>query len=283
MPVKSTLEKRCRKVITESERVIIKVGTRVITDRTGTPELRYMRRLVHQIAHLHNQGREVILVSSGAVGAGMAALGITQRPTEVPDLQMCAAVGQAKLMSTYEMLFSRCGIRVGQVLLTHTDFTDKIRQMNAKRVLEHLIDRRVIPIINENDVVADEELKNMLSLGDNDYLSALVARLTHTHVLVLLSTVEGLLKEAKTRSVGTVGRKRRVSYVSNVEDAIKLINPNMISDGGLSKGGMESKLRATQMALEMGVPVVIAGGRRVSVLLRIFAGADEGTLFFPQI
>ncbi len=277
MALDSTLETRYRRVLTESKRIIIKVGTRVITDETGRPEKPYMARLVKQIAALHNQGREVILVSSGAVGAGMEALGIQGRPTEVPDLQMCAAVGQAKLMATYEALFSKQGIQVGQVLLTHADFADKIRLTNAKRALEHLLAHGVVPIINENDVVADEELKSLLSLGDNDYLAALVTRLTHAHVTILLSTVNGLLKTSPS------GKRSRVSALSDMQAAIRLVNPSMQSEGGISKGGMDSKLRAADLIIQAGVPVVIASGRRTGVLDKIISGAREGTLILPAI
>ncbi len=270
--MKTEVEQRCRQVLTDARRVIVKIGTRVITDATGRPEVRYLRHIVNQVAALHAAGHEVILVSSGAVGAGMEALGITSRPTAVPDLQMCAAVGQARLMATYQNLFAKKDIIVGQVLLTHADFAERIRLTNAGRALERLLRQRVVPIINENDVVADEELKKLLSLGDNDYLAALVTKLTHAHLLVLLSTVDGLL------ATDEKGRKTRVTCVADLKQALKLVNKDAHL-GGISKGGMDSKLRAAQIAAEAGVPVVIASGRRKSVLERIVKGEDEGTLF----
>lgn len=273
--MKTEIEQRCRQVLTDARRIIVKIGTRVITQETGRPELRYMRHIVNQVARLHAAGYEVMLVSSGAVGAGMEALGIAKRPTAVRDLQMCAAVGQARLMAKYQALFAKEGIVVGQVLLTHSDFADRIRLTNAGRALEQLLRQRVVPIINENDVVADEELKNLLSLGDNDYLAALVTKLTHAHLLVLLSTVDGLLKTSPS------GRKTRVSCIADLNQALKLVNQKAAA-GGLSKGGMDSKLRAAQIAAEAGVPVVIASGRKKAVLESIATGKNEGTLFIPS-
>ena len=145
-----------RQFLPESRRIVVKIGTRVIAQRTGRPDQARMQCLVSQIAALRRKGYEMVVVTSGAVGAGMEALGIRERPTEVADLQMCAAVGQARLMTAYTKLFMAYKIRIGQVLLTHDDFDHRVRNANAKRKLQHLIRAIVIPIINENDVVADE-------------------------------------------------------------------------------------------------------------------------------
>lgn len=268
------LERRFREFLPESRRVVIKIGTRVIAQQTGRPDLRQLRGLVSQVASLRRRGYEVLVVTSGAVGAGMETLGIRERPKLVPDLQMCAAVGQARLMGKYETLFAREKLVVGQVLLTHADFLHRIRFANARRTMEHLLRRGVIPIINENDVVADEELKADLSLGDNDYLAALVVKLVRADLLVILSTVDGLL------APGPAGRKHRVPCVESLGPEIfKLVNPGANT---LSKGGMDSKLRAAQIAIRSGCAVVVANGRKSGVLTSVLAGEDTGTLILSS-
>ncbi len=254
--------------------MVIKIGTRVIAQKTGRPDARQLRSLVSQVAALRRQGYDVLVVTSGAVGAGMEALGMRERPRAVPDLQMCAAVGQARLMGRYEMLFGREHMHVGQVLLTHSDFMHRVRLANAKRTLEHLLRHGVIPIINENDVVADEELKADLSLGDNDYLAALVVKLVRADLLIILSTVDGLL------APDAAGHRRRVTCVENLGPEIfKLVNPGV---SALSKGGMDSKLQAAQIATKAGCAVVIANGRKAGVLTAIVAGQDAGTLILSS-
>jgi glutamate 5-kinase len=264
------VEHRYREFLPEARRVIVKIGSRVIVQKTGRPDMRTLKSLVKQVAELHRKGYEILLVSSGAIGAGVEALGMKARPTSVPDLQMCAAVGQARLITRYAELFGAEGIVIGQVLLTHADFQHRIRFANAKRTMEHLIRHNVIPIINENDVVADEEIKAALSLGDNDYLAALVVRLTRADLLVILSTVDGLLDD----------RGSRVPCLENLNDAFALVKP--FEAGGFSKGGMDSKLRAAQLAVKACCGVVIAGGRNKKVLTDIMAGRDTGTLILSS-
>jgi glutamate 5-kinase len=268
------IEHRYREFLPESRRVVVKIGTRVIAQKTGRPEMRQLRRLVTQVAALRRKGYDVLVVTSGAVGAGMEALRIRERPKLVPDLQMCAAVGQARLMAKYEALFAREKLIIGQVLLTHSDFQHRVRLANARRTLEHLLRAGVIPIINENDVVADEELKADLSLGDNDFLAALVVKLVRADLLIILSTVDGLL------APGPAGRMRRVTCVETLGPEIfKLVNPGANT---LSKGGMDSKLRAAQIATRSGCAVVVANGRATGVLTSIMAGEDTGTLILSS-
>lgn len=264
------IEIRYREFLPEARRIVVKIGTRVITQASGRPDIHPIKRLVKQIAELHRKGYEILLVSSGAIGAGVEALGLKARPTSVPDLQMCAAVGQARLMASYEELFDREKITIGQVLLTHADFQHRIRFANAKRTMEHLIRHDVIPIINENDVVADEEIKADLSLGDNDYLAALVVKLTRADLLVILSTVDGILD----------AKGKRVKCIENLADAFALVKP--AASGGLSKGGMQSKLHSAQIAVKAGCGVVIACGRNKQVLTDTVAGMDVGTLILSS-
>lgn len=265
------VEHRYREFLPEARRIVVKIGTRVIAQKSGRPDMRPLKSLVAQVAELHRTGYEVLIVSSGAVGAGVEALGMKERPKTVPDLQMCAAVGQARLMAHYEDLFGSEKITIGQVLLTHADFQHRIRFANAKRTMEHMIRHSVIPIINENDVVADEEIKADLSLGDNDYLAALVVKLVRADLLVILSTVDGVLDASG----------KRVPCIENLTEAFSLVNP--AQSGGLTKGGMGSKLRAAQIAIKAGCGVVIACGRNSRVLLNVMAGQDTGTLILSSV
>ena len=262
-----------RQLLPESRRVVVKIGTRVIAQRTGRPDMKQLNSFVAQVAAVRRRGMEVVVVTSGAVGAGMAALGIRERPTVVSDLQMCAAVGQARLMADYMKLFMHYKLRIGQVLLTHDDFDRRIRTANAKRTLEHLLRAGVVPIINENDVVADEELKADLSFGDNDYLAALVVKLIRADLLVILSTVDGVLRINGTS-------KKRIPCIDRIgPDIYKLVNPGA---NALSKGGMDSKLRSAQIATKAGCTVVIGNGRKRNTLTDIIAGRDVGTLILSS-
>jgi len=265
------IEYRFREFLPEARRIVVKIGTRVIAQKTGRPDMRQLKNIVTQVAALHHRGYEVLMVSSGAIGAGVEALGMKQRPTAVPDLQMCAAIGQARLMAHYQELFGAQNIHIGQVLLTHSDFNSNIRRTNAKRTMEHIIRQGVIPIINENDVVADEEIKAGLSLGDNDYLAALVVKLVRADILIILSSADGVLD----------ANGKRVPCFESIADARKLVNPEKSSH--LSKGGMDSKLSAAQIAVKAGCGVVIAGGRKQNVLTNIMAGKDIGTLLLSNV
>ena len=185
---------------------------------------------------------------------------------------MCAAVGQPRLMSTYFELFAAHRVRVGQLLLTHEDFERSLSLANMRRTLDHLLRRRVVPVVNENDAVADEEVKAFMSLGDNDRLASLVARQVRADLVVMLSAVDGLRRPLAG------GRTARVPFVEDVDARVRaLVRP--AKAGGLSKGGMDSKLAAAVACTRSGANVVVADGRRRDALLRVLAGEDEGTLF----
>jgi len=259
-----------RELAADVRRVIVKIGSRVLVQKTGRPDVRRMKAIADEVSALQHRGMEIAIVTSGAIAAGTEALGMPGRPTALPELQMAAAVGQTRLMSRYDELFLRRGYKVGQVLLTHADFHHKIRLSNARRTLESLIRHRVIPIINENDVVADEEIRADLALGDNDLLASLLVKLIRADLLVILSTTDGLRRPAAN------GRSARVSYVERVNnEVLRLVAPHT---GGLSKGGMDSKLKAARVAAEAGCSVVIANGRQDGVLSRILNGDDVGTM-----
>ncbi len=264
-----------RQTLPESRRIVIKIGSRVIVRKSGRPDIAKIRCLVEQICKIERSGYEVVIVSSGAIAAGMEALNIVKRPEAVPDLQMCAAVGQGLLMACYSELFGKEKIIVGQMLLTHDDFTRKIRLTNMRRTMDHMLRAQVIPIINENDAVADEEVKADMSLGDNDNLASLVVRQIRADLLILLSTVDGLRAHAEN------GRSHRVPYVEAVNKAIqKLVQPPVA--GGVSKGGMDSKLRAAASCMKAGCNVVIADGTKKDILTHIISGKDVGTLFIAS-
>ena len=258
---------RERASLQDVRRVVVKVGTHSIATKTGRPDYRALRRLVGQLCELRKAGLEVIFVSSGAVAAGVEALGLKSRPTQVNDVQMCAAVGQARFISEYENLFGAAGVKIGQVLLTHADFDDRRRAANVRRSLDHLVRAGIIPVVNENDVVADEEIKG-LTFGDNDWLSSLIVKLVRADALVLLTTVDGLLDAAG----------RRVPSIGSIRDAMKLVHAGQ--KGSLSKGGMDSKLKAVKNAAQSGAHVVIANAATPHILQAIFSGRDVGT-FVP--
>lgn len=261
-----------RQTIPESRRITVKIGSKVLVDAAGRPDRRRIAALVKQLCVIRRGGAEVVVVSSGAIASGMEALGLRQRPSAVPDLQACAAVGQVRLMSLYHDLFLREHIQMGQLLLTHDDFERKLSVANLRRTIDHLLRAGVVPVVNENDAVADEEVKAYMSLGDNDHLASLVARQTRSDLLVMLSTVDGLRRPAKS------GRMVRVPWAPAVDRKLMaLVRPP--EAGSVSKGGMDSKLRASAACMQAGCNVVIADGRRANALLRVMAGEDVGTLF----
>lgn len=264
------VELRYREGIADVRRLVVKIGSRVLVQQSGRPDVRRMRLLVNDLAAIQSTGREVLVVTSGAIGAGMEALGMRERPTLLPDLQMAAAVGQTRLMSRYDALFAAKGCRVGQILLTRADFRHKIRHTNARRTMENLIRHRVIPIINENDVVADEEIRADLALGDNDLLASLVVKMVRADLLVLLSTTDGV------RENGPAGRGRRISCIERVTPRTMALVTK--SDTRLSRGGMGTKLLAAQSVARTGCMAVIANGRQTGVLARIMRGEDAGTI-----
>jgi len=251
-------------------RLVVKLGTGVLTDSRKHPDLAQMEQLVGQVAAQRQAGREVVLVTSGAVGAGMGLLGYDKRPGTLDALQACAAVGQSRLMATYERLFAKFDLHVGQVLLTHEDLEHHERHLNARHSLVTLLRHGVVPIINENDAVSITELK----FGDNDTLSALVASLLPADLLVILTTVDGVVEGFGTPE-------------ARVLPTVELIDRDLeqLAGGTTSAtavGGMGSKIQAAKIVVRAGIPLVIACGRKTTVLRRILEGEEEGTLFVPQ-
>ncbi len=251
-------------------RIVVKFGTGVLTDRHKQPDPAQLEQLVAQIAGQRQAGREIVLVTSGAVGAGMGALGYEKRPTELSALSACAAVGQSQLMTLYEKLFAAHGLRVAQVLLTHDDLEHHERHLNARNTLVTLLNRGVVPIINENDAVSFDELK----FGDNDKLSALVASLLPADLLVILTTVDGVIENFGKADPKTI------SVIEHIDAAIEKLAGGTDSDTAV--GGMKSKIAAAKIVVRSGIPLVIASGKKKQVLAKILGGEDEGTIFVAQ-
>jgi len=259
-----------RELLKDVSRIVVKFGTGVLTDSRKQPDLAQLGQLVAQIAEQRKAGKEVVIVTSGAVGAGMGALGYAKRPTELSQLQACAAVGQSRLMSLYEKLFSTHDLHVAQVLLTHEDLEHHERHLNARNTLVTLLAHGVIPIINENDAISFTEIK----FGDNDKLSALVASLLPADLLVILTTVDGVIQNFGKADPKTI------PVIEHIDSALEQIAGGTTSETAV--GGMKSKIEAAKIVVRSGIPLVIASGKKKHMLARVMAGEDEGTLFVPQ-
>ena len=248
-----------------SQRIIIKFGSGILTNLKGNSmDRRQFARLSAEVAALVKKGHECIIVSSGAVAAGMSELGLTERPKNLAAKQACAAVGQTKLMQLFAVMFARHGLNVAQLLLTHSDLDSRARHANARNTLQHLLEQRnIIPIINENDSVAVEEL----NFGDNDRLSAEVALLVGADRLFLFTSVDGLLDGAGKPLV-------------EVRDFAAVAGLVRLDKGRTSVGGMTTKLQAAKIAVERGVATRILNGRTPGLLAAALAGKKVGT-FFP--
>ena len=261
-----------RRELARARRLVIKVGSGQITSPGEGLDARRIGALAADIAMLVGERREVVLVSSGAIVAGTARLGLPARRRSIPETQAAAAVGQSSLMWHYEQAFKRHGIKVGQVLLTAQDISDRGRYLNARNTLLALLDFGVLPVVNENDTVAVDEIK----VGDNDNLAALVAHLIDADLLVLLTDVDGLYTGDPRRNPSA----RRLETVEAVTEDIRRLCFD--EAGRVSVGGMATKLEAAQKAGASGIPMVIANGRDPGALARLVKGESLGTYFLPR-
>ena len=255
-----------------SQRLVIKVGTRLLAHSTGRLNPDYIESLVNQVAGLHRQGKEVILVSSGAIGAGMGRLQMERRPGSIPEKQAAAAVGQGLLVQIYEKLFSEHGVTVAQVLVTRTDLVSRRRYINARNTIYCLLKWGVVPIINENDTVSVEEIK----FGDNDQLSALVAGLIDARLLIILTSIDGFYSGNPRKDPNA----RLIPVVNEITPRLK--SWAGLSNDDLATGGMVTKLQAAEIATNSGVGVYIADGTAPDILNRIISGEQVGTYFLPR-
>ncbi len=264
-----------KRVLEEAQRIVIKIGTSTLTHASGQLNHEFLTGLVNQVAQEHKKGKEILIVTSGAVGAGLGKLNLLdKKPATLPERQAVAAIGQGLLMEVYEKLFAAHGITVAQILLTRDDMNDRRRYLNARNTLLQLITGyKAVPIINENDTVATEELE--LRFGDNDTLSALVASLVGADLLVLLSDVSGLY-------TGDPRQNKEVSLIPVVREITPQIQAMAGKAGTLfGSGGMQTKIEAARIVTRSGIAMVLASGGEPRVVERIIAGEEVGTIFLP--
>lgn len=262
---------RRQQVLARAKSVVVKVGTNVLSTADDRLDVDRIRALAEQLHGIVSSGRKVVLVSSGAIGAGMGLLGLKERPRDLSHLQAAAATGQAHLIHLYDVNFRSFGYHAAQLLLTANDFKNRDRYLNVRNTLLTLSEFSTIPVVNENDTVSTEEIK----LGDNDRLAAMVANLLPADVLIILSVVDGLLTGDPT-----LPESRRIPLVEKFDDELlELVGASKSSRG---TGGMKTKLDAVRTATAVGTDVFIAHGQRPNVLADIFRGEDVGTLFLAE-
>ncbi|MCD4787914.1 MAG: glutamate 5-kinase [Desulfobacterales bacterium] len=255
----------------DAKRIVVKVGSGVLTEDNGL-NLKALRSISRQICQLADRGLEIILVSSGAMASGIKKIGLSKRPEEIPKRQAIAAVGQAGLIMEYEKSFARYNKKVAQILLTSDDLVNRKRYLNARNTLCTLLSWQVIPIINENDTVVVEEIK----FGDNDNLAAMITLLMDADILINLTDIDGLYtkdprknKDAELIPVVTTIKKDIEKYATDIP-------------GPLGTGGMLSKIIAAKKVTAAGIPMLIAGGEKHDILIKLFAGKEHGTFFIPK-
>lgn len=258
------------KKISERKRIVVKVGTSTLTHKTGMLNIRRVEQLVKTLADLQNAGHEVILVSSGAIGLGMGKLGLREKPKDTPGKQACAAVGQCELMYLYDNLFSEFSITVAQMLLTKYILLED-RRKNVENAMERLVSQGVIPIINENDTVAIDELE--LEVGENDSLAAIVAKIAKADLLIIMSDIEGLYDKDPHKSEDA----KLIPVVHEITDDIR----SLAGGAGtkLGTGGMITKINAVEIAYEADIDVVLMNGQHPKALYDLFEDKQVGTIF----
>jgi glutamate 5-kinase len=263
---------RTRSQLGAAQRWVIKIGSSLLTNNGRGLDMQAIHAWVEQMAELHRQGRELVLVSSGAVAAGMSRLGWSRRPRELVALQAAAAVGQMGLIQAYESNFQQHDLHTAQVLLTHDDLVNRTRYLNARSTLRKLVGLGVVPVVNENDTVACDELR----FGDNDTLAALVANLVEADLLIILTDQNGVYDRDPRCDAGAClivdaqAGERRLFEVASGD-----------SSSGLGRGGMVTKVRAAELAARSGAATWIAPGREAQILRRMAAGEQLGTVVHP--
>lgn len=255
-----------REKLKSCKRIVVKAGTSILTGSGGKISERNLERLGQSILALIKQKFEVVLVSSGAIAFGMEANEMERRPKEMPQLQACAAMGQGKMMHAYEKLFSRYGVHTAQILLTRDGLEDRVRFLAARKTVEELFNFGALPIVNENDTIATEEI----AFGDNDILSVHVAHLIQADLLVILSDVDGFYLKDGSR-IRDVGSEYEVEH--------ELVNHLKDTNKEKTVGGMRAKLKAARVAMGFGVPLAIVNGHEDNVIQKLLGGEDIGTLF----
>jgi glutamate 5-kinase len=260
-----------RTLVTTSRRIVIKVGSSVLTMTDGL-NTRRIGLLVRQMCNMIEIGKEIVLVSSGAIAAGFKRVGLKEKPRIIQKAQACAAVGQARLIMAYEKSFERRGHKVAQILLTANDLFHRHRYINAKNTLNELLDWRIIPIINENDTVTVSEIK----FGDNDTLGGMITGLVEADLFINLTDIEGLYDRDPRNDPHAVFQ----STIHPQDDGVAAMAGKI--PGSLGAGGMYTKVVAARRLARQGVPSIIANGKKTRILERILAGEPVGTLFLPR-
>jgi glutamate 5-kinase len=265
-----------RQELQNSKRIVVKVGTSTLTYDNGDINLARIEKLARVLSDLMNAGKEVVLVTSGAVQVGVKKLKLKEKPTSIREKQAAASVGQCELMHIYSKFFGEYSHIVGQVLLTKDVIEDEHVRNNVVNTFEKLIEDRVIPIVNENDTVAIDEIENIVRFGDNDNLSAVVSVLIHADLLVILSDIDGFFDSDPTKNPN--------SKLMKVIDGITPELENFAGDSGtdVGTGGMVTKLTAAKTATNAGVSLILANGKEPSILRDIIEGQEIGTLFLKQ-
>ena len=260
-----------KEILKDVKKVLIKIGSAVLTGDNGL-DLNIIEELVDEIVDLKKRGYHIVIVTSGAIASGKHRMGISGPLKSMPQKQAAAAIGQGRLMRVYSNAFGKHGIYVAQILLTMSDLTDRKRFLNIRNTLTTLMEWVVIPIINENDTVAVDEIK----FGDNDQLAAMIANITETHLLINLTNTDGLYDRNPNRSK----KAKVIPIVSEISDVIEQAATDETSDVG--SGGMKSKVLAAKKVTAFGIPYIIAAGKEKGVLRDLCAGKERGTLFLPM-
>ncbi|MEL7568158.1 MAG: glutamate 5-kinase [Dehalobacterium sp.] len=261
-----------RSYLAQAKRIVVKVGSSTLTCSTGKMNLNLINKLTCKLTNAENHGKEIILVTSGAVGVGMDKLGMRKKPKSIPEKQAAAAVGQGILLHMYEKMFGEYGQTVAQVLLTRGDISDRKRYLNARNTLNTLLGFGIIPIINENDTVAWEEIR----FGDNDTLAALVAGLVDADLFIILSDIDGLY----TGNPKENPQAKLMPLIENITPEIEALAGGVGTD--LGSGGMLTKIQAAKISGNSGIPMIIAQGKDPAVIDDILEGREVGTLFLPR-
>lgn len=267
-----------RDFLKDKKRIVVKIGSSsLMHSETGKLDLLKIERLVRALVDIKNSGKEVILVSSGAIAVGKTAIGLHERPDELPVKQACAAIGQAKLMMVYQKLFAEYGTIAAQVLLTKYTMLNPVTRTNAENTFKELLHIGAIPVVNENDTVSTYEIEQVQSFGDNDKLSALVASITEADLLILLSDIDGLYTDDPNKNPDA----KFINVVDKIDEQLMNMGKNS-SGSSVGTGGMLAKLVAAQIATYSGTDMVITNGNDVTNISRIINGENTGTLFLQH-
>ncbi|MFO1518061.1 MAG: glutamate 5-kinase [bacterium] len=261
-----------RQIVKKAKTWVVKIGSSILTDEKGALDPKVFKALTSDVASLVHAGKRVVLVSSGAIACGMHKLGFEKKPHLIPQKQAVAAAGQITLMNYYDKAFAREKLGIAQLLLTRGDLSDRGRYMNARHAIHEMLGFGLVPIINENDTVAVEEIK----FGDNDNLSALVTNVVEADLLVILSDIEGVY----TANPQLDPSATKIALIEDIDDRCHALAQDTLRAG--STGGMITKLQAAEKASHFGVATVIASGRSKGILSRLAAGEEEGTLILPK-